>query len=66
MIFEIFLDFFLMGAGPDPAIWAGPKLARPKDNLIILPLHAEMDGFCMQRPRRRRRRQCREENRLRW
>jgi len=47
VIFEIFLDFFLMGAGPDPAIWAGPKLARPKDNLIILSLHAEMDGFCM-------------------
>jgi hypothetical protein len=47
MIFEIFwilFCFFLIGAGPDPAIWAGPKLARPKDNLIILPLHAEMNS----------------------
>jgi len=35
-----------MGAGPDLAIWAGPKLARPKDNLIILPLHAEMNSAC--------------------
>jgi len=26
MIFEKILDFFLMGAGPDPAIWGpGPK-----------------------------------------
>jgi len=35
-----------MGAGPNPAIWAGPKLARPKDNLIILSLHAEMNSAC--------------------
>jgi hypothetical protein len=39
-----FFGFFSkkkIGAGPDPATWAGPKLARPKDMLIILPLHAE-------------------------
>jgi len=49
MIFEIFwILFFLkkMGAGPDPAIWAGPKLARPKGKLIILPLHAKMNSAC--------------------
>jgi hypothetical protein len=41
MIFEIFwilFCFFLIGVGP--------KLARPKDNLIILPLHAEMNSTC--------------------
>ena len=41
MIFEIFwilFCFFLIGVGP--------KLARPKDNLIILPLHAEMNSAC--------------------
>jgi hypothetical protein len=39
MIFEIFwilFCFFLIGVG----------LARPKDNLIILPLHAEMNSAC--------------------
>jgi len=35
-----------MRVGPDPAIWAGPKLARPKGKLIILPLHAEMNSTC--------------------
>jgi len=38
--------FKKIGAGPDPATWAGPKLARPKGNLIILPLHAEMNSAC--------------------
>jgi len=50
MIFEIFwiLFFFLKKneAEPDPAIWAGPKLARPKGKLIILLLHAEMNYAC--------------------
>jgi len=35
-----------MGAGPDPAIWAGPKLVRSKAKLIILPLHEEMNSAC--------------------
>ena len=41
MIFEIFwilFCFFLIGVGP--------KLAGPKDNLIILSLHAEMNSAC--------------------
>ena len=35
-----------MGARPDPSTWVGPKLAWPKGNLIILPLHAEMNSAC--------------------
>ena len=68
------LDFFqkkktLGGrAGQDqtsPAIWAGPKLARPNGK-VNYSVAACRNEFCMQRPRRRRRRRRRKENHLMW
>ena len=29
-LFENVLNFFFFWAGPDPAVWAGPELVRPK------------------------------------
>jgi len=70
MIFKKNLGFFqkknIRGSGQtSPAIWAGPKLARPNDK-VNYSAAACRNEFCMQRPRQRRRRRRREENHLRW
>ena len=69
-IFEIFwiflfLFFFLKGAGPDQPSHLSWAKTGPTQRHVNYSAAACRNGFYMQRPRRRRR-QCREENHLRW